>query len=168
MTARDATATLPTVDEHSTTIDAPIDEAWAALLNTLDRSLSGSLASTYARAVGCADTAASGPRPLRVGSTIVGFRVTRDDAPHELLLEGRHRFSTYSLCFRLERRDAQRTDLRADTRAAFPGVPGRIYRLLVIDSRAHVVAVRRLLADVRRRANPRSPTTSTDPDGSGR
>ena len=36
--------------------------------------------------------------------------------------------------------------------ADFPGPHGRAYRLLVLGSRAHVLAVRRLLARVKRRA----------------
>ena len=40
--------------------------------------------------------------------------------------------------------------LRAHTFARFPGPHGRVYRLLVIDSRAHVLATRRILASVRR------------------
>jgi hypothetical protein len=41
-----------------------------------------------------------------------------------------------------------RTRLVAETRAEFPGVKGRAYRALVIDTRAHVLVVRRLLGTV--------------------
>ena len=43
---------------------------------------------------------------------------------------------------RVERTGAG-TRLRAETRAEFPGARGRAYRALVIDSRFHVLAVRR-------------------------
>jgi hypothetical protein len=52
--------------------------------------------------LGCADTAAAGPRPLATGSTIPGFHVAAAEEPRELALAGRHRFSEYSLVFRLE------------------------------------------------------------------
>jgi hypothetical protein len=42
--------------------------------------------------------------------------------------------------------------LRAESRATFPGLAGAAYRLLVVRSGGHVVAVRRLLSAVRRRA----------------
>ena len=80
-----------------------------------------------------------------------GFRVVTAIPGHELVLEGRHRFSSYALTFRIEAPASDRTELRAETRATFPGPHGRVYRLLVIRSGAHVVAVRRMLDAVRRR-----------------
>jgi hypothetical protein len=47
--------------------------------------------------------------------------------------------------------------VRAETRAAFPGLQGRAYRALVIGTRGHVLAVRRLLRAVKARAeDPRT------------
>ncbi len=66
------------------------------------------------------------------------------------MLSGRHRFSRYALVFELEP-TGEHTVLKALTYAVFPGVHGRVYRLLVISSRAHVVATRRMLASVSRR-----------------
>ena len=60
--------------------------------------------------------------------------------------------STYALIFRVEPASSGQTRLHAQTRAAFPGVHGTVYRLLVIGTRGHVVAVRRMLASVRRRS----------------
>jgi len=141
----------PFVDAHTTTIDAAGEVVRDALLSTLDRSFSRRGAAAYARAVGCVPDHASGPRPLTVGSSVPGFAVTADSERH-VVLEGRHRFSTYAWTFRLDPTGDGRTLLRAETRAAFPGLTGGVYRLLVIGSRGHALGTRRLLAGVRRRA----------------
>jgi hypothetical protein len=72
--------------------------------------------------------------------------------PAVLALEGEHRFSRYGLVFRLEPTKDDQTLLRAETRAQFPGITGRAYRTLVIDTRGHVLVVNRILNAVRRRA----------------
>ena len=72
-----------------------------------------------------------------------------------LRLEGRHRFSRYALDFELIA-VTRGTRLSATTLAAFPGVPGTLYRTLVIGTRGHVLVVRRLLHSVRRRAECRA------------
>ena len=143
--------TLPRLDEHATVVRAPAPQVWTALLQTLDRSFGRAVAGVYARAVGCEPVGSTGPRPLRVGSTLPGFAVTTCEADHELVLEGRHRFSTYALAFRLEPSDG-RTRLSAESRAVFPGLTGRAYRLLVLRTGAHVLGVRGLLGSVRREA----------------
>ena len=90
-----------------------------------------------------------------------GFHVVAAEAPSLLALVGRHRFSTYALTFRVDALDDGRSRLRAETRASFPGLGGRLYRLAVIGSRGHVVAVRRMLAAVRARSLAACPTTPT-------
>ena len=138
------------LDEHAVDVAAGAEAVWAALLDTLGATRPG--AATYARLVGCADHDATGPRPLAAGSTVPGFRVAAADPPRELLLEGRHRFSTYALAFRIDDLGPGRTRLRAESRADFPGLRGRVYRGLVVGSGGHVVLVRRLLAGIGRRA----------------
>ena len=66
------------------------------------------------------------------------------------MLAGRHRFSSYALIFRLDEIGAHRSRLRAETRATFPGAGRRVYRLLVIGTGGHAVAVGRMLAKVAR------------------
>jgi hypothetical protein len=146
---------LPRLDEHTTTIAAGADDVWAALLETPDRTFSRGLGAMYARAVGCVDGDASGPRPLAVGSTVPGFRVTAAIPRSELALEGRHRFSSYALIFRLVPVGSDRTRLSAESRAVFPGPVGSIYRLIVVGAGLHVLAVRRMLSAVERRAEAR-------------
>jgi hypothetical protein len=148
-------AQLPYVDEHATEIAAPVDEVWPVLLQAAEQGLSRRGMAGYARLVGCEPGEASGPRPLAEGSTMPGFRVTSAIPGRELMLEGRHRFSTYALTFRLDAIGSGRSRLRAETRAAFPGLAGGAYRLVVIGTRGHMVAVRHLLSGVKHRAEAR-------------
>lgn len=140
------------MDEHATEVAAPPARVWEALLGAVEAVVSGAAAPRYARLVGCADTTASGPRPLGVGSTVPGFHVAAATAPRELALAGSHRFSEYLLTFRLDDLGDGRTRVRAETRAEFPGLKGRAYRALVIDTRMHVLATNRIVGSVRRRA----------------
>ncbi|MEU0646310.1 hypothetical protein [Streptomyces umbrinus] len=143
---------LPYRDEHTTVVEAGVDDVWRSLGETLDRSFSRPGANRYARLVGCADRTASGPRPLAEGSTFPGFRVAAAVPGRELVLGGRHRFSSYALIFRLEPAGPGRSRLTAETWATFPGPAGGLYRLLVLGTGGHAVGVRRLLAAVRGRA----------------
>lgn len=143
---------LPYRDEHTTVVAAGADDVWRSLGETLDRSFSRPGANRYARLVGCADRTASGPRPLAEDSTFPGFRVAAAVPGRELVLGGRHRFSSYALIFRLEPAGPGRSRLTAETRATFPGPAGGLYQLLVLGTGGHAVGVRRLLAAVRRRA----------------
>jgi hypothetical protein len=147
---------LPRVDEHATEIAAEVDDVWSALSETLDAAMSPPMTAAVSRLVGCADSRASGPRPLAPGSTIPGFRVSAAVPGVELELAGAHRFSTYALMFRLDRVSDGRIRLRAESRAAFPGLAGGAYRLLVVGTGGHVLAVRRLLAGVKARAERRA------------
>jgi hypothetical protein len=109
---------LPRIDDHAIVVDAPVTEAWAAVLDELDGATSGSLATTYARVIGCKPSRESGPRPLKLGSTVPGFTVTSAVAEEELVLTGHHVFSTYELssgCGLLGR-----TGPRSEPRAARP------------------------------------------------
>ena len=68
-------ADLPHVDEHSVAIEATPDAAWDALLRVVEGSFSSGASTRGARLLGCADTVASGPRPLDTGSVLPGFHV---------------------------------------------------------------------------------------------
>lgn len=146
---------LPHIDEHSVVVDASPEACWRATAEVVPRAFSGRAPAVVARAIGCADRAAAGPRPIAVGSAFPGFRVSRAQPATELALEGSHRFSRYSLVFRIDALGAGRSRLRAETRAVFRPGPGQLYRALVIGTRGHVLAVRRLLAGVRARAERR-------------
>jgi hypothetical protein len=113
-------------------------------------------AGPFARLLGCEQTAVAGA-PGEVGSTIPGFRVQQSDRPRRLELAGRHRFSNYELDFEIEDLGAGRSRLRAITRAEFPHLKGRLYRSLVIGTGGHVLATRRLLRAIARRAEAQAP-----------
>jgi hypothetical protein len=139
------------IDEHAIELDATAAVVWPALLRTVERMTAGRAAPRYARAVGSVDTEAGGPRPLEVGSTVPGFHVADLIVERLLVLRGSHHFSDYALAFRLEPLGGVRTRLVAETRAEFPGLKGSAYRALVIGTRMHVLAVRRVLNGVERR-----------------
>ena len=99
----------------------------------------------------------SGPRPLALGTVMPGFRVVAATPGSELVLEGRHRFSDYALIFRIEASGPGGASLTAESRAAFPGWTGRLYRMAVIGTGGHALSVRRILTSVRRRAEAAQP-----------
>ena len=126
----------PFVDEHAIDIAAPRAAVWAGL----ERHVGSMLA-----ADGGMLRAVLGTEPR------AGFAVAESMAAERLVLAGRHRFARYRLAFELDDAEHGSTRLRARTYAAFPGLRGSVYRGLVIGSRAHVVATRRILRSIRRR-----------------
>jgi hypothetical protein len=146
-----ADTALPYIDEHAVTIDASRQAVWRSLVEMPDAMIS----QTFARILGCADSEASGPRPLAEGSIVPGFHVVTADEPSELALAGRHHFSDYLLVFRLDELAPGRTRLRAESRAAFPKARGAVYRMLLMGTGGHVLVTRRMLAAVKRRAERR-------------
>lgn len=145
-------AELPYLDDHLQAIEAPRERAWSALTDVLVRAfrpLPGPLAAIWKleqpRQVG--DWALP-----EVGDGIPGFSVIEVDPPRRLLLRGQHRFSSYELEFIVIADGGTRSTLRARSSAEFPGVLGFGYRTLVVTSRLHVLAVRRLLGQVARSA----------------
>jgi hypothetical protein len=147
-----AKSSLPYVDELPIEIGADRKATWASLLRVVEGSFASARGRGPARLLACEDTELSGPRPLAPGSAFPGFHVETAEPSSELALAGRHRFSTYLLCFRLEDAGAGCTRLVAETRAAFPGLQGSVYRALVIGTRMHVLITRRLLTATKRRA----------------
>jgi len=146
---------LPFIDRHSVGVYADQETTWEALESVLIRSLGSRSSGMAARILGCAETAAPDGRPLSEGSTIPGFRVLTSRPSRELKLAGEDHFSRYELVFRLAPTGTGSTELSADTRAAFPGRKGTLFRGLVIGTRAHVIVMRRLLGAVKRRAESR-------------
>ncbi len=142
---------LPFVDEHGVEVAAPPEVVWEALCRIAEGSFSSPFAARFARLVGCDSTEGAGPRPLAEGSAFPGFVVARAEPGSELALVGRHRYSEYALVFRLTR-SGTNTRLRAETRARFPGGPGRLYRAAVIGTRGHVLVTMRLLNAAKQRA----------------
>jgi hypothetical protein len=142
---------LPFVDEHYIEIAASPDQVWEALIRMLGGLSAGRSSAPVSRALGCAQTEVEGETG-EIGSTIPGFVVTRAIRPAVLALMGQHRFSQYALIFRILEKPSGLVLLSAQTRAEFPGRRGGVYRGLVIGSRGHVLAVKRMLRSVRKRA----------------
>jgi hypothetical protein len=134
---------LPYIDTQTVAIGAPAQVVFETLEGAAPGLMGGRLASAYARLVGTADRGSDGAP--------VGFHVVHREAPNAFVLSGRHRFARYELAFRIEGDDGVST-LHADTRAEFPGIAGRLYRAAVIGTGGHVVAVRRMLSAIKRRA----------------
>jgi hypothetical protein len=155
MTATDLATTLPWIDEHAVEVAAGPERVWDALVAWVARP-PGRGSERFAALLGCRERRMNGLAGEE-GSTIVGFRVVRSEARAVLALAGRHRFSDYSLAFQIDDLGGGRSRLSATSRAAFPGATGRAYRALVIGTRGHVVAVRSILAAVRRRAEGPAP-----------
>lgn len=142
---------LPHIDEHAVDIRASADAVWTALIGTVGNSFSGAGGQRLARLLDCDPKEVSGWSNPAPGSTIPGFMVRAMEAPTLLTLAGRHRFSEYALIFRIEELHG-RTRCRAESRAHFPGWPGRFYRNAVIGSGGHQILVRRMLRSIRRLA----------------
>jgi hypothetical protein len=142
---------LPFIDEHSVEVPASPEETWDALIKTFGSSANGPFV-YYAKLIGVDPIRSEGPLD-HVGSTRTGFRVTAAIAPELLILSGRHRFSEYSLEWRIARLPGGKARLSAVTRARFPGIKGRVYKALVIDSGAHARITRRMLGSVARQAS---------------
>jgi hypothetical protein len=155
---------LPYIDTLSAEVDASSEATWAALVGFWAATARSPFAH-YARLVGCDPAQASrkwceaGGSALRPGATVPGFTVVVARAPDLLRLTGRHRFARYELTFALSP-EGSGTRLSAETRAAFPGLAGAVYRALVISSGGHELAVRRLLGQVGRRASRTKPVAA--------
>ena len=149
---------LPLLDSHSVVIPAGTSAAWRGVVRLVSDRMSSPAAARYARLVGCVPAAASGPRPVEVGSTVPGFEVTTLKPERELVLTGRHRFARYQVVFRVSGAPASTVStVVAESRAEFPGRLGAVYRMLVIGTRFHVLAVRRMLRSIAREADAEGP-----------
>jgi len=135
----------PYVDEHQVVMRAPRDRVWAALTSYVEGVLATGHSSVVTRLLGAVPASGFGESSRADGD--------------RLELIGRHRFSQYRLVFSLHDAGAA-TALRATTYAAFPGLHGRAYRALVIGTRLHVLATRRMLDAVRRRSEDGGPGAS--------
>lgn len=109
---------LSYIDEHAISIDASAVETWSALLRAM-----------------CRD-------PQDPSSVPTGFVLDEARPQKRFALKGRHPFAVYRWVFELDAEGPQRTRVRSQTWANFPGLHGKIYRALVIGTGGHRVAVR--------------------------
>jgi hypothetical protein len=131
---------LPYIDEHAIRIVASPEVVWRALEQYVTAFLRSTEDGLLTRLLGAVPRA--------------GFEIAERVPPDRLTLVGRHRFARYQLAFDLTATADGATHLCASTHAEFPGVRGRVYRALVIGTRAHVVATTHILRSIRRRAGP--------------
>lgn len=142
---------LPPIDEHYIEVEAPAEAAYAALFPAIEAAFGNKLAQGYCERVDALETETRGD--LRhPGGTLPGFTVTRAIAPVMLAMAGEHRFARYAIVFRIDLLPGQRSCVRLETRAQFPGGKGRAYKAAVIGTGGHVLMVRRMLRSIRRRA----------------
>jgi hypothetical protein len=142
---------LPYIDEHAIVVDSDPASAWDAVAGVMAAGGSQLPTNLVVRALGCREQRADGSSP-NVGATLPGWRIVESARPASLVYEGRHRFSRYRLGFGVEPLDGGRSRVTAQTNAAFPGLAGSAYGRLVVGTRVHVVAVRRMLGAIKRRA----------------
>lgn len=132
------------VDEHSVSLPVPPEEAYAAarsfaqgLLTLPTGRVRGLLAGLLTRLLGTDPPS--------------GFAMAEEQPPRLVSLAGRHRFSNYVLDLRVDPAPGGAA-VTVVTWADFPGPRGAVYRTLVVGSRGHVLAVRRMLAAIASRA----------------
>jgi hypothetical protein len=130
---------LPFVDEYSRHVPADQTGAWQELEQYVDRL-----------------TTSSHRLLFRILGTVPrsGFEVAESDPPREVVLSGRHRFSTYRLVFRVEP-EGKGSRLHALTYAEFPGLRGRAYRTVLMVSTGHRRATENMLRTVADRVESR-------------
>lgn len=171
---------LPFIDVHSLTVAAPSERVWeetAAVTSDWVRQLAPLLgpavAPLFMRLLSAtrgewrpAPASAEGVGEQRAPRAIIGFRVCEEQRPSLFALAGEHRFSRYTLTFHVTELAGGRSLVQAETRAAFPGRGGRVYRAMVIGSGGHVRVVRRMLALIRRRAERARRPASVMAEGS--
>jgi hypothetical protein len=138
---------LPFIDAHTVAVAATPERVFEAVGEVVARTFDGPGPTLFGRVVGCTDKAVVRSGDGGPPEAIIGFHLAHAERPSLIALQGRHHFSRYELRFVIEP-----GTLRAESRAAFPGLSGRLYRLAVIGTRVHVFATRRLLRAVKRRA----------------
>jgi hypothetical protein len=122
---------LPYIDEHVITVDANRADTWSALLM-----------------LWCEDREDK-QEPHDPAAVRIPFFSLEETMPmHRLALTGRHLFAVYRLVFELDDQAPGRTRLAARSWADFPGVHGKVYRVLVVGTGGHRIAVRRLLKHI--------------------
>jgi len=138
------TGILPLIDVHTIEMNVSPDRAWQSVMGLVRDFEKNASQRVLASALGCTDRQTSGI-PGTLGSTVPGFRVVAADPRHLLRLAGAHRFSRYELTFRVEPVGPGKSQVHVESRALFPGPHGTVYGALVIGSRGHVMAVKRML-----------------------
>jgi hypothetical protein len=143
-----ASPPLPLIDVRSVEVGASSVRCWRAVIDVMSRSADGPGGRVFVAGISCADRDSIG-KPDELGAAFPGFHVVRSEPPFLWGLEGSHRFSTYSLEFRVDSVGPARSTVHAESRARFHGLPGTVYRTAVIGTGGHAFAMGLLLARVK-------------------
>jgi hypothetical protein len=146
-----ASPALPLIDVRSVEVGASSVRCWRAVIDVMSRSTDRPGARLFTAGISCADRGSIG-EPDEVGAAIPGFHVVRSEPPFLWGLEGSHRFSTYSLEFRVDSIGPASAAVHAESRARFHGLPGSLYRTAVIGTGGHAFAVGLMLARIKEAA----------------
>lgn len=148
-------ALLPFVDAWSVDVEASPRTVWDTVLDSMPGPYGSLLLRLWAMVWGADPAEANGLASHVLGAERPGLAVCEVVPPATYALTGRHRFARYQVVFRIDQRGATRSRLTAETFADFQGPAGRLYRAVVIGSRAHALAVRATLHLIRIRAERR-------------
>ena len=130
---------LALVDEHELTVRATEAETWPEVVRFATQ-----MTKSRHRLLS----------PLLGTSPASGFEIVETVPNREVVLAGRHRYATYRLVLRVTT-DSRQTRITAATFARFPGRTGRLYRALLLHTHGHQLATRRMLHQIRTRAERR-------------
>lgn len=145
-------ALLPFVDAWSVDIAAPPRVVWETLLASVPGARPGIGLRVWAMAWGADPADSNGLASHVLGAERPGFAVVEVVPPATYALAGRHRFARYQLAFRIDQRGGTQSRLTAETFASFPGMGGRLYRVLLIDAKSHALVMWIVTRLLRRRA----------------
>ncbi len=145
---------LPVIDESSIEVEAPAEAVWASLTPALVQTLSARRFAAAARSLGCVETEVGGD--LRhPGGILPGFVVARAVPPVMLALLGEHRYSRYGLIFRIDLLPADRSRVRAETRAETTGRRGHAFHAALVRGGVHRMIAGSALRNLKKRAEAR-------------
>lgn len=147
-----ADALLPFVDVHSVDTAASPEVVWDTLLGAVPAARTSWLRRAWSALWGADPAESNGLAPHVLGAERPGLVVCEVVRLTTYALAGTHRFARYQLVFRLAQRWPTGCRLSAETFADFPGVAGRVYRWLLIDTGVHGLVVRLMLRRIGRRA----------------
>lgn len=143
---------LPYIDEHVAQIRARTDDTWTALTAVMAGATPKPGIAVDMMLRPDPGTLTGDWTDVRADNTIVGFRVTEARPNQRLALAGKHNFSRYRLVFDMETVENELVVLHARSWGEFPGVPGRIYRGLVIGTGGHRLVMSMMLRRIKRQA----------------
>ena len=142
---------------HATDVDAAPAAVWDTQIAACPGPRASGLLRAWAVAVGAEPAAANGLASHVIGAERPGLVVREVVPPATWAAAGRHRFARYQVVFRIEPTVSGASRLSAETYASFPGRGGSAWRRIVMDFGLHALAMRAVLAWLRRRAEQRRP-----------